>query len=128
LQQELQEAAQVLLRRCLCVTQPPAYTTGALSQIVSSCCDAQALLEAKQLLQELDRKPANRTKRLMQFLNAQDFKLHFDLIEQELRDCLVQLSAILNISQFTSRVCLPASPLHTLFIRPPVLFMHHLPA
>jgi hypothetical protein len=81
---------------------------------VSSCCGSQVLLEAKQLLQELNKKPAGRTQRLMLFLNAQGFKMHFDLIEQELRDCLVQLTTILNISQFTSKVCLPVLYLYNM--------------
>jgi hypothetical protein len=65
----------------------------------------QALLEMKQLLQQFGQSSQGRLQRMLQFLNAQGYKQQFDVVEQELRDCLVQLSAVLNITQFTSQVC-----------------------
>jgi hypothetical protein len=65
---------------------------------------SQALLEIGQLLEQFGTSSQGRVRRLLQFLNARGFKLQFDLLEQELRDCLVQLSAILSVSQFTSQV------------------------
>jgi hypothetical protein len=58
----------------------------------------------KELLQQLDKASTGIANRVLLFLNAQGYKEQFDLLEQELRDCLVQLSAILNMSQFTSQV------------------------
>jgi hypothetical protein len=43
-------------------------------------------------------------KRMVHFLKAQGFRQEFEEQEQELRDCLVQLSAILNMAHFTSQV------------------------
>jgi hypothetical protein len=48
-------------------------------------------------------------KRMLHFLNAQGYQRHFEEQEQELRDCLVQLSTILNMAQFTSQVGSAAS-------------------
>ena len=59
----------------------------------------------KQLLQQISKSSEGRvTKRLLHFLNAQGFRQEFEQLEQELRDCLVQLSTILNVVQFTSQV------------------------
>jgi hypothetical protein len=41
---------------------------------------------------------------MVHFLKAQGFRQEFEEQEQELRDCLVQLSAILNMAHFTSQV------------------------
>jgi hypothetical protein len=64
----------------------------------------QALLEMKQLLLQFQKTPHQRVQRMLNFLNAQGYKQQFNLLEQELRDCLVQLSTILNVTQFTSQV------------------------
>jgi hypothetical protein len=63
----------------------------------------QVLLEVRQLLEHFERSSEGRLKRMLLILNAYGYQQQFQLLEQELRDCLVQLSAILNISLFTSQ-------------------------
>jgi hypothetical protein len=64
----------------------------------------QVLLEMKHLLLQFQATSQGRVQRILQFLNAQGFKLQFDLAEQELRDCLLQLSTILDMAQFAAQV------------------------
>jgi hypothetical protein len=58
----------------------------------------------QQLLLQFRRSSEGRVQRLLQFLSAQGYKQQWELVEQELRDCLMQLSGILNIAQFASQV------------------------
>jgi hypothetical protein len=90
-------------------------STAAAAMPVCGCCHVQltrsalqVLLEMQQLMQRLDRSSQGRTQRLLLLLKAQGYKELFGVAEQELRDCLEQLSAILNIAQFTSQVCFTA--------------------
>jgi hypothetical protein len=65
----------------------------------------QALLEMEQLLLQFQKSSAGGVmKRMLHFLNAQGYQQHFEEQEQELRDCLLQLSTILNMAHFTSQV------------------------
>jgi hypothetical protein len=69
------------------------------------CCAPQVLLEMKQLLLQFQRRsegPAIR--QMLQFLKTRGYQQQFEMLEQELRDCLMQLSGILNIAYFTSQV------------------------
>jgi hypothetical protein len=76
-----------------------------IEQQLTTSAPSQALLELKQLLQQFQKsKGGGVMKRMVHFLNAQGFRQQFEEQEQELRDCLVQLSAILNMAQFTSQV------------------------
>jgi hypothetical protein len=70
-------------------------TTGAL----------QVLQEIQQLLLQFAKSSEGGVmKRMLHFLNAQGFRQQFEEQEQELRDCLLQLSAVLNAVQVTSQV------------------------
>jgi hypothetical protein len=81
-----------------------------IEQVLTTSAPLQALLELKQLLQQFHESQGKGVmKRVVHFFNAQGFRQQFDEQEQELRDCLVQLSAILNTAQFTSQVCAAAS-------------------
>jgi hypothetical protein len=66
----------------------------------------QVLLEIKHLILQFEKgsSPARGVKRAVMFLQAQGYQKRFEDLEQELRDCLVQLSAILNMTHFTSKV------------------------
>jgi hypothetical protein len=93
---------------------------------------SQVLLEMKQLLlQFAESSEGGVMKRMLHFLKAQGFRQHFEEQEQELRHCLVQLSAVLNVVQVTSQVGaaasdnarpsqLPHCP-HRLLTNPPLL-------
>jgi hypothetical protein len=66
---------------------------------------AQVLLEMKQLLLQFGKSSEGGVmQRMLHFLSAQGFRQQFEEQEQELRDCLVQLSAVLNVMQVTSQV------------------------
>jgi hypothetical protein len=56
------------------------------------------------LLQFAESSEGGMIKHMLRFLKAQGFRQHFEEQEQELRDCLVQLSAVLNVVQVTSQV------------------------
>jgi glucokinase len=59
----------------------------------------------KQLLQQFEKSSEGGVlQRMLHFFNAQGFRQQFEEQEQELRDCLVQLSAVLNVMQVTSQV------------------------
>jgi hypothetical protein len=60
----------------------------------------------QQLLELLQFEPSaeGRVRRMLQFLSTHGFKQQFELLEQDLRDCLVQLSTILSLFQLTSEV------------------------
>jgi hypothetical protein len=65
----------------------------------------QALLSLKHLLQQFGGVSSEGVaNKALQFLHARGFKQQFDLVEQEMRDCLVQLSAVLGFIQFTAQV------------------------
>jgi hypothetical protein len=85
----------------LCLTHgEPLLTTSA----------PQALLEMEQLLLQFQKSQGEGVmKRMLHFLNAQGYQQHFEEQEQELRDCLLQLSTILNMAHFTSQVGAAAS-------------------
>jgi hypothetical protein len=74
--------------------------------LLTTSVPLQALLEMKQLLTQQCAKSSEGgvMKRMLQFLSAQGFRQQFELQEQELRDCLVQLSTILSMAQITSQV------------------------
>jgi hypothetical protein len=79
--------------------------TSGIEQRLTTRAPPQALLELKELLLQFQKSQGGGVmKRMVHFLNAQGFKQQFEEQEQELRDCLVQLSAILNTAQFTSQV------------------------
>jgi hypothetical protein len=63
------------------------------------------LLEMKQLLLQFAKSSEGGVMECaLHFLKAQGFRQHFEEQEQDLRDCLVQLSAVLNVVQVTSQV------------------------
>jgi hypothetical protein len=72
--------------------------------VLSELCSSQVLLETTQLLQRFEKCPTGAVKRALMFLKAQGYREEFRVLRQELRDCLVQLSAILSMLQFTSQV------------------------
>jgi hypothetical protein len=76
----------------------------AVLTVDTGCPPAQVLLQVKQLLRQFEKSSSEAVKRALLFLKAHGYQELFEMLEQELRDCLVQLFAILNISQFTSRV------------------------
>jgi hypothetical protein len=87
----------------------PPCVSGIEQQLMTSA-PSQALLELKQLLLRFQKSQGGGVmKRMLHFLSAQGFRQQFEEQEQELRDCLVQLSAILNTAQFTSQVSAAAS-------------------
>jgi hypothetical protein len=64
----------------------------------------------KQLLQQFEKSSEGGVmQRMLHFLSAQGFRQQFEEQEQELRDCLVQLSAVLNVVQVTSQVGVAAA-------------------
>jgi hypothetical protein len=66
---------------------------------------SQVLLEMKLLLLKFaDSSEGGVVKRMLHFFNAQGFRQHFEEQEQELRGCLIQLSAVLNVVQVSSQV------------------------
>jgi hypothetical protein len=76
-----------------------------IEQRLTTRAPSQAMLELKELLLQFQKSQGGGVmKRMVHFLNAQGFRQQFEEQEQELRDCLVQLSAILNTAQFTSQV------------------------
>jgi hypothetical protein len=71
---------------------------------------SQALLELKELLLQFQKSQGwGVIRRMLHFLNAQGFRQQFEEQEQELRDCLVQLSTFLSMTHFTSQVGAAAS-------------------
>jgi hypothetical protein len=72
--------------------------------VVSELFSSQVLLETRQLLQRFEKCSTGAVKRVVMFLKAQGYHEELQVLRQELRDCLVQLSAILNMAQFTSQV------------------------
>jgi signal recognition particle GTPase len=81
------------------------HVIGVEQSQLTTCALSQALLELKELLRQFQKSQGGGVmKRMLHFLSAQGFRQQFEEQEQELRDCLVQLSAILNTAQFTSQV------------------------
>jgi hypothetical protein len=65
----------------------------------------QALVDITMLLEQLAKDLwGTEVQSMLHFLSAQGYKQQLDLLEQELRNCLFQLSNILSTSQFTSQV------------------------
>jgi hypothetical protein len=66
----------------------------------------QVLLEIEQLLLKSGvSTEAGVVKSMLYFLHAQGYRQQWELREQELRGCLVQLSAVLDNARFGSQVC-----------------------
>jgi hypothetical protein len=65
----------------------------------------QALLHTRVGLLHIERTPEGReVQAMLQFLGTQGLRPLFEVLEQELRVCLTQLSTILSMAQFTSQV------------------------
>jgi hypothetical protein len=94
---------------CTVATWMPPCVYG-IEQQLRTGAPSQALLELKELLLQFQKSQGGGVmQRMLHFLSAQGFRQQFEEQEQELRDCLVQLSAILNTAQFTSLVGAAAS-------------------
>jgi hypothetical protein len=81
-----------------------------IEQQLTTRVPLQALLELKELLLRFQKSQGRGVmNRMLHFLNAQGFRQQFEEQEQELRDCLVQLSTILSMTHITSQVGTAAS-------------------